>query len=332
MRVEYLTIGQVSKKYDVTPRMLRHYEKLGLIEAIRKDDNAYRVYDENAVSRLRRIIILRKLRIPLKQIDVILRDNDRQKALSILRDNIEELDAEITSMDRIRGTLKAFSRRLDSCIEENKPFDMLEDSELSQVADSLSFSKAAFKENTGGKERVSDDEILNRNLNVRIIRQPPFTVASYHFIGDNPEDATVTVVSEFVKNSRLYEIKPDSRMFGFNNPIHGVLEGDIHGYETQVTIPDDMEVPEPLVRKRVESGLYAVLTIKWGEFQYWSYFWHWLINNPVYEADQSRITENIGCPEEYLNWVYFCHMSCAEARFESQMDLMIPIKRRAGGG
>ena len=29
--MENLTISQVSRQYDVTPRMLRHYEKLGLI-------------------------------------------------------------------------------------------------------------------------------------------------------------------------------------------------------------------------------------------------------------------------------------------------------------
>lgn len=325
--MEYLTISQVSKMYDVTPRMLRHYEKLGLIESLRKENYAYRVYDENAVRRLRRIIILRKLRIPLKQIDIILHDNDQRRALGILRDNISELDSEISSLDRIRGILKKFSIQMETCFKENKTFDMLEDNELSEITDKLSYSKTVLKENTGGQD--SDDEILNKDLNVRIVRQPPFTVASYHFIGENPEDVTAGKVSEFVKSNGLYEIKPDSRMFGFNNPVHGVLGDDLHGYEIQVTIPEDMEVPEPFVKKRIDGGLYAVLTIKWGEFQFWSYFWHWLINNPIYEADQSRIPDGIGCPEEYLNWVYFCNESTAEARFESQLDLMIPIKRRS---
>lgn len=326
--MEYLTISQVSKMYDVTPRMLRHYEKLGLIESLRKEDYAYRVYDENAVRQLRQIIILRKLRIPLKQIDIILRDSGQRQALRIVRDSISELDAEISSLDRIRGILKSFSEQMENCFKENKRFDMLEDDELSEIIGTLSFSKTALKENTGEKEQDSDDEILNKDLNVRIVMQPPFTAASYHYIGENPEDVTAAVVSEFVKSNGLYEIKPDSRMFGFNNPVHGVLEGDLHGYETQVTIPDDMEVPEPLVKKRIDGGLYAVFTIKWGEFQFWSYFWHWIINNPVYEADQSRIPQGIGCPEEYLNWVYFCHESDSEARFESQIDLMIPIKKR----
>ena len=266
MCVEYLTISQVSKRYDVTPRMLRHYEELGLLEPIRREGSAYRVYDEDAVRRIRRIIILRKLRVPLKQIGIILRDGSQREALQILRESTRELDMEIASLDRIRGILETLSEKIDGCVKENRYFDLLDDSELAEVSDTLSLSKTVLKENTRGKEQDSDDEILNKDLNVRIIRQPPFTVASYHFIGENPEDVTAAVVSEFVKSNGLYELKPDSRMFGFNNPVHGVLEGDLHGYEIQVTIPDDMEVPSPLIKKRLEGGLYASLTIKWGEF------------------------------------------------------------------
>ncbi len=149
MQVEYLTIGQVSKKFDVTPRMLRYYEKLGLIEATRKEDNAYRVYDENSVKRLRRIIILRKLRIPLKQIDIILRENQQRQAQLIFQRSIEELDGEIDSLGKIRGILKSFSERLDICVEGNRRFDLLEDSELWETADKLSLSKNVFKESSG---------------------------------------------------------------------------------------------------------------------------------------------------------------------------------------
>ena len=42
--------------------MLRYYEQVGLITSLRKDDYAYRVYDETAIGRLRQVIVLRKLR------------------------------------------------------------------------------------------------------------------------------------------------------------------------------------------------------------------------------------------------------------------------------
>lgn len=96
--------------------MLRHYEKLGLIETLHREDYAYRMYDENAVLRLQQIIILRKLRIPLKQIAVILQDNEQLHALRIMQENIAALDEEIDSLDKIRGILKAFAGRLEQSI------------------------------------------------------------------------------------------------------------------------------------------------------------------------------------------------------------------------
>ena len=65
-QMEYITISQVSQKYGVTPRMFRYYEKLGLIKAGRREDYAYRIYNEEAVGRLQQILILRKLLLPLK--------------------------------------------------------------------------------------------------------------------------------------------------------------------------------------------------------------------------------------------------------------------------
>ena len=64
--MEDLTISQVSRMYDVTPRMLRHYEKLGLIKTKHREGYAYRIYDGESVKRLRQIIIFRKLRLSRK--------------------------------------------------------------------------------------------------------------------------------------------------------------------------------------------------------------------------------------------------------------------------
>lgn len=53
--MENFTISQVSKMYDVTPRMLRHYEKLGLIKASYREDYAYRMYDPETLRCLQQI-------------------------------------------------------------------------------------------------------------------------------------------------------------------------------------------------------------------------------------------------------------------------------------
>lgn len=82
-----LTISQVTRQYDVTLRMLRHYEKLGLIQPIHEEGYAYRMYDEHAVKRLRQILIFRKLRLPLKDMRTILQDRHLQQTFPPSQDS-----------------------------------------------------------------------------------------------------------------------------------------------------------------------------------------------------------------------------------------------------
>ena len=331
--MENLTISQVSKSFGVTPRMLRHYEKMGLITPTYMEDYAYRTYDENAVRRLQQIVILRKLRISLKDISVILDDSKYAATLEILRRSISDLDEEINALDVIRGIIKGFAERL----EENRlkaDFHLLEDKQLIELSETLSLSKNTLKEERS-MSNANDLNNANGTLNkqqsdIKIVMLPPLTVASHCCVGEEPEDACGKVIEEFVRKSRIYEIKPDTRMFGFNHPNPGVLEGDIHGYEFWVSIPEDMELPEPLVKKHFDGGLYAAMTISFPEFQRWDDLFKWVEGNDKYEVDW-RGTEEImgGGLEEHLNWIYNAHNGWdPETELEVKLDLMLPVKKR----
>ena len=77
--MELQTISQVARSYGISARMIRYYEQVGLINSLRNEENSYRVYDDAALKRLRQIILLRKLQIPVKNITVIL--NNPKKTL-----------------------------------------------------------------------------------------------------------------------------------------------------------------------------------------------------------------------------------------------------------
>lgn len=328
--METLTISQVTQRYDVTPRMLRHYEKLGLIQPLYKEDYAYRCYDGEAVERIQMILVLRKLQIPLKQIAVILRDQEQLETLSILRQRIEETNGEIRALETVRDALELFVGRLDKSLQRRCRVDLLADRELMETVSALIPPKTVLKENISMNELNQANETLEKNLNVRILQIPPFTVASNHVIGKEPEETVGIPVDKFIRDSRLYEIKPDSRYFGFNHPNPGILENGDHGYEVWVTIPDDLEVPAPLVKKKFEGGLYAALTIKFPEFQYWDELGRWANNSAEYEPNYSERGFEImgGCLEEHLNWIYSAHMGWPENGIDGQLDLLLPIKKR----
>lgn len=87
---------------------------------------------------------------------------------------------------------------------------------------------------------------MNKAPDVRYVLLPSCTVAAYHYIGENPEEKAGEVLDRFVRESRLYEIKPDARMFGFNHPNPNAREDGVYGYEVWATVPDDMDIPKPM--------------------------------------------------------------------------------------
>ena len=40
------TISEISREMNISTRTLRYYEQIGLIESVKRDDYAYRTYDE----------------------------------------------------------------------------------------------------------------------------------------------------------------------------------------------------------------------------------------------------------------------------------------------
>jgi DNA-binding transcriptional MerR regulator len=98
-----IKIKDVSDKYDITARTLRYYEDMGLLDSIRNDDYAYRMYDENAVKRLEQILILRKLNISIKDIQRIFGASNSEVVLEVLSKKVRNIDDEVSLLHELRG-------------------------------------------------------------------------------------------------------------------------------------------------------------------------------------------------------------------------------------
>lgn len=327
--MKMMTISEVSRTFNVTPRMLRYYEKIGLLCSTRVDDYAYRVYDEDALRRLQYIIVSRKLRIPLKEAASVLSAPERMRLAEIFQKSIIELDDEITALNTIRDALKIILSRLNHGNEAVLRLDRLCDADVIKTIEPLTPAKFKFKEVRPMDSLNKANEALNKLKRVRIVMLPPCTVASYHYVGDNPEETAGDAVDKFVRESGLYELKPDARMFGFNHP-NPSPDRQYHGYEVWVTIPDDMEVPAPLVKKKFKGGMYAAHTIAFPDFNEWELLCKWAEESDKYEADWSKEGDEImgGCLEEHLNWVYSSHMGWPENGIDGYIDLLLPVRMK----
>lgn len=106
------TISQVSRALSVSTRALRYYEEMGLIHSRRIEGYAYCVYDEDTVRRIEQILFLRSVRIPLRDIAVLLRGEDTREAIEIFRRRIAEMDAEIDQLTAVRRLLRYLQKKV----------------------------------------------------------------------------------------------------------------------------------------------------------------------------------------------------------------------------
>lgn len=77
------SVQQIAKLAGTTSRTLRHYDEIGLLKPSRTGGNGYRYYDQAALIRLQRILLLRELGLGLPAVaEVLGTESDADKALS----------------------------------------------------------------------------------------------------------------------------------------------------------------------------------------------------------------------------------------------------------
>jgi len=105
------SIHEVARLTSVTSRTLRHYGEIGLLPPSRTAGNGYRYYDERALVRLQRILLLRQLGLGLPGIRAVLDHGETEEAalarhLVILREEQERLARQIIAVESTIGGLK----------------------------------------------------------------------------------------------------------------------------------------------------------------------------------------------------------------------------------
>ncbi|GAB3140050.1 TipAS antibiotic-recognition domain-containing protein [Amycolatopsis stemonae] len=102
------SIQDIARAAGTTSRTLRHYGAVGLLEPSRVGGNGYRYYDEQALVRLQRILLLRELGLGLPAIaEVLDGQRDRVAALETHLELLEQEQRRIgRQIDSVRTTLR----------------------------------------------------------------------------------------------------------------------------------------------------------------------------------------------------------------------------------
>jgi MerR family transcriptional regulator, repressor of the yfmOP operon len=130
MADQLLRIQEVADLVGLTPRSIRYYEEVGLLEPAARSEGAYRLYDADDAARLRFIKGLRDdAGFSLAEIGQLLEDETARAAnrlrfresrtvterRAVLRDGVDRIDRQVATLrakiERIRSMIDAASQR-----------------------------------------------------------------------------------------------------------------------------------------------------------------------------------------------------------------------------
>jgi DNA-binding transcriptional MerR regulator len=106
--MDLMKITQVTEMFGISSRTLRYYEQVGLLRSERPPFEKYRFYDSDNIDRLRQIIVLRKMQIPIKDILRIYENQDIETLVQSFVRRMEEIDSEIDSLSGLKSYINDF--------------------------------------------------------------------------------------------------------------------------------------------------------------------------------------------------------------------------------
>ena len=98
-------IGEFSKIAQVSGRLLRYYDEIGLLRPTRIGENGYRYYDQTAQLRLQQILFYRELAVPLADIRQLM-ESDDYDLMAALQGHQQALRQQASHLQQLLATAR----------------------------------------------------------------------------------------------------------------------------------------------------------------------------------------------------------------------------------
>ena len=136
-----LTVGALARRTGLTVRALHHYDEIGLLSPSGRTDSGYRLYSDDDVRRLERIVLLRGLGMPLDTIGDALQ-GDGHELLELLERHADTIDGELQELRTAQARL-------------NESIDQLRNHQYRSTDDALTLIEAvaAFQRHFTDEQR-----------------------------------------------------------------------------------------------------------------------------------------------------------------------------------
>jgi len=302
--MELIRINEVAHDFGISSRTLRYYEEIGLMWSSRPDNKQQRYYDAAALERLKQIIVLRKLQIPVKDIVLIFDSENTVALIQAFVDKLDSLDNEISALSDLRKLVDDFLQK------------MLSNGIKKISAITLLYEETEKRLNTAKNEEVLTLEKLvevSREVlklhDVRIIRLPSSRILTSRLKTGQivwlDEDKMINLFDEYG-----FTPKP-----GLRNCFFRKLSAD--EWLMEINIPDDFDNTTPYVDAVSPGGLFAIASSFMEDMdETFILLRNWIKKSDIYRLDSKR-SEMI---EEILPWDITKMLS------KYQQDVYIPIQ------
>lgn len=313
--MDLVRINEVVDSFGISSRTLRYYEEMGLLWSSHPDNKTQRYYDTAALERLKQIIILRKLQIPVKDIVVIFKSENTAALIQAFVDKLESLDTEISALSELRHLVDDFLHKMImSGIKKISAITLLYEETEKRLT-------TVEKNKTVTLEKLS--EISREALrlhDVRIIRLPPMRVL------------TSRLKTGQAENLDGYKMQNLFTKFGFT-PSPG-LRNCFYRKEPNnewimlIKIPNDYENTTEYTDEIPASGLFAIASSFMEDMDdTFLLLKDWINKSDHYELDANAGGElhRYEMIEEILPW----DISNKLNRY--QQDIFIPIRLKKEG-
>ena len=304
--LDLIRINDVVDSFGISSRTLRYYEEMGLIWSSHPENKTQRYYDADALERLKQIIVLRKLQIPIKDIVTIFKNESMAALIHAFVDKLESLDTEISALSELRRLVDDFlNKMLMSGIKKISAITLLYEETEKRLATVETSESATF-------EKLS--EISREALklyDVRVTRLPPMRVLTSRSKKGQAGEIRENFFAE-------YGFMPEP---GFRNCFFRKEAND--EWVMLIKIPQDYENTTAYIDENVPGGLYAVTTSFMADLDDTFILLREYINkseNYEFDTDADGKLLRDKMIEEILPWDIVAQFN------QYQQDVFVPIK------
>jgi len=124
--MKYYKIGQLANLVGVSPRTIRYYEEIGLLNSIKRMEGGKRVYTDQDCQRLQFIKRLKHLGLTLAEMqeleDIyrIHRTNKKvlPRLLELLDGHVEKIEERVQNLEKLKSEILTYHQRISAKLDE----------------------------------------------------------------------------------------------------------------------------------------------------------------------------------------------------------------------